>query len=140
MSEVVDAVYEAIGKGYIGKLGEHLSSFGEVFFTGWKAKQGSPKLCGQWIAYPPTDWSNWSEGPFYGITVPNGDPLRYSKGENFPVVPDGKLYNPRGVTYSEVEAELKRQLGRLIRFIIEDNPPWLARLVHYSEDQVGWKR
>ena len=140
MSDVADVIYEAVGKGYVGKLGEHLSSFGEVYFTGWKPHQSSSRLCGQWLAYPPEDWPERERGPFYAITVPNGDPLRYARGDEFPIVPDGKLYDPRGVTYREVEVELKRQLKRLMLFIIIDNPPWLAKMVPYSEDQVGWKR
>ena len=139
ITDVVDVIFEAVGKGHVDALDKHLSSFGEVFFTGWKPKQSSTKLCGQWIAYPPADWSDRERGPFYAITVPNGDPLRYSRGGDFPAVPDEKLYDPRGVTYREVEVELKRQLKRLMLFIIIDNPPWLAKMVPYSEDQVGWK-
>ena len=127
MSEIqeqaTDLVYEALMVGSLGDMGFHFP-LGVIHFTGWKGNASTPGEVAQILWWPGME--AYQESPenhvFYYVNLPGMQVGRYSKGDTFDLGTATVTDEPK----DELRRMFSEGLRKLIDFVLNDNPPWLA--------------
>ena len=101
-----------------------------IFFTGFKAAQGSPFIVGQWVIYPPEGVSVESETTLYYASVPTAGLGKFTRGSELQAFKDGVAKFTGGEDRKECEEAITERLIALLDFFHDNPPEWAAVMVN----------